>query len=236
VPIPDHVTYHIDQYSQLKRSTLHLREFVTRVLADEEPPAEVLDAGSGAGAIMLQLADLFPAAHWTGLDRDEELVRRGRERLDPARFTMLSGDLFRLEERFGAKRFDLCFSIMTLSWIEDYERAVEQMMVVTKGWLFILNLFGDTELDAFIRMRGRLDGPHHGFEEHYNIYSLPRFREFCHGSGAAEVIAEPFEIDVDLPRPEHGGMGTWTERAEDGRRLQFSGPLSMPWWFVAVRV
>jgi ubiquinone/menaquinone biosynthesis C-methylase UbiE len=215
---------------------MRLREFTTRILANEAPPAEVLDAGSGAGANMLHLADLLPDARWTGLDLDAELVELGREHLDPERFTMVTGNLLHLERQLGAKRFDLCLSIMTLSWIEDYERAVEQMLAVTKRWLVLSSLFGDTDLDAFIRMRGRLPGAHHGYSEYYNIYSLPRFREFCRELGAKEVIAEPFEIDIDLPRPEHGGMGTWTERTEDGRRLQFSGPLSMPSWFVAVRV
>jgi hypothetical protein len=233
---PERLRWHSDQFAEPKRSTAHMREFAARTLAGEPAPTAVLDAGAGAGANMLHLADLFPAARWTGVDLDEDLVRAGRERLDGERFELLAGDVLELERMFGAKHFDVSLSIMTLSWIADYERAIEQMFAVTKRWLLILNLFGDTELDAFIRVRGRHAGPHEGLEEHYNVYSLPRFRDFCLRLGAVETIAEPFEIDVDLPRPEHGGMGTWTERTVDGRRLQFSGALSMPWWFVAVRL
>jgi SAM-dependent methyltransferase len=234
--VTDRIAWHCAQYAEPKRSTIALRDFATRTLAGEDPPATVLDAGSGAGANMLHLADLYPNARWTGVDLNEDLVELGREHLDPSRFTMSVGNLLCLEQQLGAKRFDLCFSVMTLSWIADYERAVQQMLAVTGRWLLILNLFADTDLDAFTRVRGRRAGPYQEFDEHYNVYSLPRFREFCLGLGANEVIAEPFEIDVDLPRPDHGGMGTWTERTEDGRRLQFSGPLAMPWWFVAVRV
>jgi ubiquinone/menaquinone biosynthesis C-methylase UbiE len=230
------LTWHTDQYAEPNRSTMHLREFVTRVLAGEDPPTEVLDAGCGAGAKMLHLADLFPSAHWTGVDLGEDALKIGRECLDPKRFRLLQSDLMSLEERLGSKRFDICFSIMVLSWIEDYERAVEQMLAVTRKWLFVLNLFAESELDAFIRMRGRLAGPHQGLSAFYNIYSLPRFRKYCMQLGATEVIAEPFNIDIDIPRPTHGGMGTWTERMADGRRLQLSGPLLMPWWHVAIRV
>jgi ubiquinone/menaquinone biosynthesis C-methylase UbiE len=227
--------WHADQYAGPNRSTAHLREFVMRVLADEEHPTEALEGGCGGGAKMLHLSDMFPDAHWTGVDRDDEFIRIGREHLDPRRFTMLHVDLDRLAETFGPRRFDISFSIMTLSWIADYESAIQQMLTVTRKWLFILNLFSESELDAFVQMRSRMSGPQEGLNSFYNIYSLPRFLTYCRQLGATQVVAEPFEIDIDIPRPDHRGMGTWTERTADGRRLQFSGPLAMPWWFVAVR-
>ena len=228
--------WHLEQFSDPKRSTIRLREFVTRIAGDAQPPEEVLDAGCGAGANMSHLAHLWPTARWTGLDHDPELLAIGRQRLEPERFTMVQGDFLALERLFGRKHFDVRFSIMTLSWIDDYERAVEQMFAVTRGWLFVLNLFSESELDAFIRMRGRMPGRQQGYDEHYNVYSLPRFERFCRERGARAVVAEPFEIDVDLPRTDPTGMGTFTELTGDGRRIQFSGPLLMPWWFVAVRI
>jgi len=233
---PDQIAWHISQYTEPKRSTSHLRDFVTRVFADKDDVVEVLDAATGAGANMAALADLFPAAHWTGIDIDEDLVEAGRERLDPGRFTVLQGDILNLENDFGPRRFDVCFSISTLSWIEDYERAVEQMLATTRKCVFVLNLFGDSVLDALIRLVGRMAGAGQGYGGYYNIYSLPRFEEFCRHLGAKEIVAEPFEIDIDIPRPAHRGMGTWTERTADGRRLQFSGPLAMPWWFLAIQL
>lgn len=228
--------WHLDQYARPKRSVVKLGEFVTRVLAGCDPPAEALDAAAGAGANMLHLATLFPDANWTGIDLAEDLVKIGCEHLDAKRFNLIEGDLLSLEKDLGRKRFDICFSIMVLSWIDDYERALEQMLAVTKDWVFILNLFSDTDLDAFVRMVGRMPGPHNEWGAYYNIYSLPRFHEFCGRLGVREVIAEPFDIDIDLPRPDHKGMGTWTRRTSDGERLQISGPLLMPWWFVAVRI
>ncbi|HXN37057.1 MAG TPA: class I SAM-dependent methyltransferase [Solirubrobacteraceae bacterium] len=228
------IEWHRDQFTAPKRSVVKLAEFVTRVMAGSEPPAEVLDAGTGAGANMLHLAGLFPDARWTGTDMERDLVDIGSAHLDPERFSVIEGDLANLEADHGAKAFDVCFSIQVLSVIEDYERALEQMIAVTRDWVFILSLFSDTELDAFIRVMGRMDGPSSGLEMRYNVYSLARFRELCMLRGARAVLAEPFEIDIDLPRPEHGGMGTWTRRTADGERLQISGPLLMPWWFVAV--
>ena len=80
-------------------------------------------------------------------------------------------------------------------------------------------------------MVGRLPGSrHYGYDEHYNVYSLPRFIKYCRDLGCSKVVTEPFEIDIDLPRPERsGGMGTYTQQLADGHRLQLSGPLHMPW-------
>jgi len=232
----ERIAWHRGQFQQPKRSTVKLREFVRSVMTDGDPATEVLDVATGAGANMQHLAELFPEARWTGTDLEAELVEVGRQHLDPARFTLIEGDLFDLEQTLGRKRFDVCFSIQVLSVVEDYERPVEQMLAVTKRWLFIFSLFSDTDLDAFTRLVGRRPGPSSHLNVPYNVYSLPRFCEFARGRGARRVIAEPFAIDVDLPRPDHKGIGTWTRTTADGERLQFSGPLLMPWWFVAVEI
>lgn len=236
----EQIAWHSSQFAEPKRNTAKLEEFVKRV-AGGDSPSDVLDAGTGAGANMLHLADVFPTAHWTGIDLHEELLEIGREYLDPACFTLRQSDMLRLEKDFGPKCFDVSLTILTLSWLDDYELAVEQLLAVTKKRLFILSLFSDSALDAFIRVVDRmkgpekhLAGPHEGLDGRYNIYSLPRFREFLKQRGAKEIVAEPYEIDIDLPQPDHKGMGTWTERMADGRRLQLSGPLWMQWWFVAI--
>lgn len=228
--------WHTDQFAEPKRSTLAVRDFAGRVLGDIEP-AHALDAGCGAGANMAHLGAAFPGTRWTGVDISEANVAAGKALLDDDRFTIERGDIFRLTEAYGTDRFDVTFSIMVLSWIDDYERALREMLGVTRGWVFILNLFAETDVDAFINVVGRHEGPQQGYDEHYNVYSLPRFEAFARAHGAAEVIAEPFDLDLDLSKPPaSSGMGTWTERLESGRRLQFSGPLWMPWWLVALRV
>ena len=227
--------WHVNQYTATNRSTIRLGEFAARILAHEDPPTEVLEVGCGGGSKMLHLSEVFPAAHWSGVDIADEALEIGREHLDSKRFALIHGDMNELEKTFGPKRFDISFSIMTLMNLEDYERPIQQMMAVTKKWLFVLNLFSDSEVNAFVRLRGRLAGPQEGMAVNYNVYSLPRFDDFCRQHGATEIVTEPFEIDIDIPRPDHRGMGTWTERLADGRRLQRSGPLAMPWWFVAVR-
>lgn len=43
---------------------------------------------------------------------------------------------------------------------------------------------------------------------------------------------EQFEIDIDIPKPQHKDIGTYTIRTEEGKRLQISAALMLPWYFV----
>ena len=57
-------------------------------------------------------------------------------------------------------------------------------------------------------------------------------KDFLAERGYTVFRAEPFEIDIDIPKPEHLDMGTYTVKTEDGKRLQISGALLMPWYSV----
>ena len=222
--------WHTDQFREPMRSTVHLAGFAQRVMGDRAF-GTALDAACGAGANIVHLRERLGGI-WTGVDIDREVVAFGCDRgLD-----LVEGDLCALERNPRLGRFDACFSLMALSWLPDYERALQQMMAITSDWVIVSSLFAESDFDAFVRVHKRSDGAHSQTrDEHYNVYSLPRFDHFCRSLGATDVIAEPFEIDIDLPRT-GAGMGSWTEQTADGRRLTFSGPVWMPWWFVAIRV
>lgn len=219
------VHWHTRQFGEPMRSTVHLAGFADRLIGG--PIAgRALDVACGAGANIVHLRQRLGGT-WSGLDIDDTLVELGQQRgLD-----LVQGDLHALEGTFGPNVFASSFSLMTLSWLDDYERAVEQMLAVTDGWVFASSLFAESEFDALVEVRDR-DASH---VYNYNVYSLARFEAFCRRQpGVTEFVAEPFEIDIDLERPARG-MGSWTERTMDGRRITFSGPVWMPWWFVAIR-
>jgi hypothetical protein len=226
-----------DQFEEPKRSTVHLAEFAARVAGRPEDVRTAVDFGAGGGANMAYMARVFPNARWTGVDIDDELLDIGRQRLGPERFEFVQGDLLDLRPALGDRTFDAAFMVMTISWLDRYEEAMEQALDHVSGWFVLSGLFNPGDLDAFIRVRGRLEGsPHDGYDQPYNVYSLPRFERWCRDRGVTEFVAEPFHIDVDLDPPDHAGMASWTERMADGRRITFSGPLYMPWYFVALKV
>jgi ubiquinone/menaquinone biosynthesis C-methylase UbiE len=229
--------YHERQFDQQYRSTARLARF-TRSLAGLRG-GDAFDVGCGAGANIFHLGRELPGYRWTGLDiAGRTLFPIGRPRLAAAGLdvTLIEGDFFHLREIFAGRHFDLVLSIQNLSWIPSYEAALEQLLAVTRGWLVVTALFTDFQVDAKIEVHdytwsADCQGPFY-----YNVYSLARFREFCEARGCQEFASEDFEIEIDLPRPDSGGLRTYTERLADGRRLQFTGPIAQPWKFVAVRM
>lgn len=231
------VEYHTRQFQEPYRSTSHLVEFIRSVAGDRG--GEALDVACGAGANLFHLSQRIPGYTWTGVDAaGEDVFAIGRAQFEgkglPVR--LIDGDFYDLEGLFPRRRFDLVLSIQTLLTLPAYEAALEQLLAVTSGWLFVTGLFSDFRVDARVQVTDYswpedCRGPFH-----YNVYALDRFREYCEARGCKEFVTRDFEIDVDLPEPEARGMGTYTRKLADGGRLQFSGPLLQPWKFVGVRM
>ena len=228
--------YHARQFEQEYRSTIHLSRFLKTLPGFTG--GEALDVACGAGANIYHLARELTGYRWMGLDIAGSVVFPiGRPKLAAAGLdvTLVEGDFFRLGEIFAGRRFDLVLFMQSLLLVPGYGELLEELLAVTKGWLVFTGLFTDFHVDARVEVRdytwsADCQGPFS-----YNVWSLSRFRESCEARGCREFVSRDFEIDIDLPRPASGGMGTYTERLPDGRRLQFTGPILMPWKFVAVR-
>lgn len=230
--------YHRNQFKKPYRSTEALARFITPILGNREG-GEALDVGCGAGANIFYLSRVLPDYRWTGVDIAGEILFPigapffAQEDLN-ARFVV--GDFFELDKMFAHRAFDLVFSLQTLLIMPAYEPALDQLLAVTNEWLFVSGLFTDFNIDAKIEVMDYtwdvgVQGPYY-----YSVYGLDRFRSYCEQRGCEEFITQDFEIDMDLPRPESKGFGTYTETLTSGKRLQFTGPISLPWKFLAIRM
>jgi SAM-dependent methyltransferase len=239
-----HLAYHRRQFAEPYRSTVHLRRFVERILgARLETACSALDAGCGAGANIFHLSRVLTQTRWTGVDITASLfdvhgaltAECGglRNRVD-----LIAGDFYDLPRLLPPRSFNLAFSIQTVSWLDGYTRFLPQFLAMLKpgGVAFVTSLFTDFHVDARIEITEYEETGSPRTPMFYNIYAWNRFRDYCLGLGAAEVIAEDFEIDTELSPPENLHMGTYTERLADGRLLQRSGPLLMPWKAIAIRM
>lgn len=227
--------YHVDQFERPYRSTVHLGRFLAGLPLHD---GEALDIACGAGSNIFHLSHVIPGFNWTGVDlAGDMLFPIAREKFDDANLdvTLVSGDLFELDRLLPHQRYDLVISTQTLSWLPDHERALCQALRVTRGWLVLSSLFTEADVDTECLVYDHSIVPELP-PYHMNVYSLNRTRTFCEGHGCHEFRSEAFDIDIDLPRPQSGGLGTYTEQLADGRRLQFSGPVHLPWRFIAARM
>lgn len=231
------VDYHKRQFVQPYRSTVHLARFMHSVL--DQPKGRAVDVACGAGANIFHLSREFPGLQWTGADlAGDVLFDIGRERFSAAglKVDLKQVDFFNLTGTFPRAHFDVVTFIQTILLTPRHEEALEQLLAITRGWLFISGLFTDFEVEATVMVKDytwpeEVQGPFY-----YNVYSLSRIRAFCEAHGARQFVTRDFDIDIDLPKPQTRGLTTYTETLADKRRLQFTGPLLQPWKFLAIQM
>ncbi|HET9830384.1 MAG TPA: class I SAM-dependent methyltransferase [Vicinamibacterales bacterium] len=90
----------------------------------------VLDAGSGTGALASAIADAHPSARVTAVDSSETYVRYAQKRRSSERLQFAVGDLQSLGTSTAS--FDKTLSLLTLNFVPDRERALHEMIRVTK--------------------------------------------------------------------------------------------------------
>jgi SAM-dependent methyltransferase len=233
------IEYHRRQFEQPYRSTEALGRFVQSIITNVEGEGEALDVACGAGANILHLGRILRNYRWSGIDiAGEVLFPISHPIFDEhsVSVNLVAGDFYKLTEIFEKKKFDLVFSVQTLLTLPSYEGALDQLLAVTRNWLFITGLFTDFNIDAKIKVMDYswpvgTHGPYY-----YSVYGLERFRSYCEERGCLEFVSQDFEIDIDLSPPEAMGFGTYTQTTADGRRLQFTGPIFEPWKFIAIRM
>jgi SAM-dependent methyltransferase len=229
--------YHQRQFAKPYRSTSYLGDFIQSLIGPTQ--GEALDVGCGAGAIIFHLAQIVPGFHWSGVEiAGEVLFPIGRPffRSKGLEVDLKVGDFYKLEDYFGGKKFDLVLANHTFLSLPTYAAHLDQLLSMTDGWLFVSSLFTDFNVDVNIEVTDYTwpeDCPNPGS---YNVYSLSRFRKACEAKGCKQFVSRDFVIDIDLQPPESRGLGTYTRKLEDGQRLQFTGPIFLPWKVVGVRM
>ena len=223
------------------RSYADKRQELDKLLARLAAPAvgagecSILDAGCGVGHLASLFRELNPRCRYHGADQHAFLIDEANAlNADDALTTFEVCDVRDLPERHP-DGFDVVVSWKVLTWIPDFSEMLPSLMALARRHLFIAALFYEGDIDFHTRVsthaqeRQGLLG-----SSHYNVYSLPRFEAAARALGARAIDVHPFEIGIDLPRGDADAMGTYTERLADGRRVQFSGALHMPWKVIRI--
>lgn len=111
---------------------------------------------------------------------------------------------------------------------------LEEIISLNPKWIGITSLFYDGEVNCKIETQDYTQpvGGQLYKEAFYNIYSIRLIERLFTQHGYGNILYTPFEIDIDLPKPSHKGMGTYTEMLKNGKRIQISGPIMMSWYFI----
>jgi malonyl-CoA O-methyltransferase len=162
-------------------------------------PAQILDVGTGTGALLERLHRVYHEAGLYGLDAALNMCQRARQKLG-GECRIINGTAEQLPYRDGS--FDLVVSASALQWVSDLPAALAEMRRVTKaGGMVCLAFFCEgtlCEMQRCIREAagycGR-DGLRH-VERLHSFTSVETFRAITEQLDFAQVVVS-VETEVD---------------------------------------
>lgn len=230
------VQFHMGQYEQPYRSTVKFSEFLQKKIRTNNN--KILDLGCGAGAALgYIISENEKCIGGIGIDINKELIKLGNRILNEKRISnceLIEGNIFKIDKnRFD--RIDGVISLQTFNILPHYTEIARCMCALEPEWIAFSMLGFEGLIDYNIKLFDYTKDKDGGCTEvYYNIYSLPRMKEYFNQLGYSKFDYEEFEMDVDLPQTNKVGRGTYTVKTERGKRIQISGGMMMPWYFVFV--
>lgn len=192
----------------------------------ENQSLDIIDVCCGLGHILNILQKISPNSRLLGIDETDYLISEARILNKNIDFKIANA--YHLEMK---KTFDICINWKTLSWLKYYKKMLKSLFKITRKHIFVSSLFYDGDIDFQTRV---IEYNKEQKVSRYNVYSYPRFEEYCYDLGAKTVQVYDFKIDIDLARSSIDDMGTFTYRLENGERLQVSGTVLMPWKIIRI--
>jgi ubiquinone/menaquinone biosynthesis C-methylase UbiE len=202
----------------------------------ESRKLNILDACCGVGHISYFLSKISPDSTFLGIDQTPYLIDEAKKLSDKTNLNFEVGDIYDMPEKFK-KNFDVSVCWKTLSWLPYYDEVMKSLVSCTKNYIFINGLFYEGDIDFQIKVReykkekGKTD-----FTLYYNVYSLPRFKKFVYSLDVKNIEVYDFNINIDIGKKDVDYMGTYTEKLEDGNRLQISGAVVMLWKIIKIEI
>lgn len=227
--------YHIGQFDSPYRSTIKLIEFLDKYNLFD-CAKNVLDVGCGCGGNINYMRKKYPAINFVGIDINTEFVEKGNlffKNANVKNCSLMKYNLYKLDNSLKGK-YDGIISFQTLSWLPEYGKPLRKLIKLDPKWIAISSLFYEGPVNCKIEIQylNERISDTKCKKAHYNIYSLEEVKDFFKSHGYHHFKYIPFNIDIDLIKPKDNSMGTYTEKLEDGKRIQMSGPLLLPWYFI----
>lgn len=224
--------YHERQFKIPYRSTILFDNFLSRRISIGGGD-KILDLACGGGANEYYFANKYPSAEFIGMDIDTSLFCLFHKYGGSLKnVTLIGGDWFNISEQHIGK-YNGVISLQSLSWLPEWEKPLEEICKLQPQFIAMSSLFYEGNIDYCIKLKNfeRPENNKKYSECYYNIYPLPKIQFFLDERGY-KMEYEPFEIDIDIPKPKSKDIGTYTIKTEDGKRLQISAAMLMPWYFI----
>ncbi|MCB0397051.1 MAG: class I SAM-dependent methyltransferase [Flavobacteriales bacterium] len=221
------IDYHRRQYDMEYASTAKLLQLLEGMHGKKDG-LSVLDIGCGGGANIHHLKKKFPTWHFTGFDIDSDAISLARDRNSDSEFGIYGID--DAVDWLAGKSFDIVLALQLATTPIRATTCIARYLPLVKQTFLSLDLYNEGPFENDLSRKDVRTGETHC----YQIDSLETVKALAK-QHSFECTAEPFEINIDLPKPPYGVSATYTELTADGRRIQISHPgILLPWYFVVL--
>lgn len=232
------IKYHARQFKEPYRSTVAFCDWLEMVgYIRKDSELKIIDLCSGQGANICYMGERYPKCMFVGVDINPDIVTKGNsffQKNGIKNCHLEVGDIYNLDSKY-ISGFDGIVSYQALLGFPEFEKPIQEMVRLKAPWIALTSLFYDGQVSCTVEVK-RYDAALERFSRcFYSVYSLPIIQKYLRQKGYSDFQSAPFEIDIDLPKPKKRVMTTYTEKLENGHRLQMSGPVLMPWYFIGVR-
>ena len=195
----------------------------------------IMDVGCGAGTLVYHISKIYPSAHYTLVDMNQEALSLAESVLKD-----LPNKNFSCSSIYDLAQFrntqDIVFCWMTILCLDKPADALEQLIdtLAPGGKLYVSSLFNlhhDVDIYSHFLDHTRASGKE-GMLMQYNTISEKTIKEWLAGKVEKYKIHE-FSPDFDLPMNSRG-IGTYTVLDSLGKRLQISGGMIMNWGILEI--
>lgn len=232
------IEYHTKQFNAPYRSTVLFYNWLNTIVDLDKGNNEILDLCCGAGANIFYANNTYMKNNYHGIELNNDLVKLGNSLIEERNILNLKlkqGDIYNLDQKIR-KKFNGITMQQTFFMLPNYEEVLLKIFELEPEWVALSSLCYDGMIECKVEVTdyARKNNNNDYWKCNYDIHSLMKIKSICFENGYSNFKYVPYNIDIDLPKNNDGGLGTYTEKLEDGRRLQISGPLLMNWYFVFV--
>ena len=224
--------YFFKQIQKPKYSTIMFFDFLKK---NNCLNSSIMDCACGNGANLIYLKKKYKYSHpLLGIDINKTLVKKSKNYIKNYKDIRIEkGNIFNINKKY-IKKFNGIISIATLSWLDDYEKAVKQMIKLQPKFIAITALFWEGLIDFKIRLnylKNKSFKRKINSFTYYNIYSLKNYIDLLKKNGFKKNIATKFKIPKQIHQKNKIRMGTYTIK-QGNELIQISGPIKMNWYYI----
>lgn len=223
------------RYAEQPRESDRALVDVVRREVEGTPSPAILDVGCSTGNLVRHLRRELPEARLTGGDLMEEHLVEARQAADLVGVDFVRMDMLDIDRALD-EAFDVVIAnaVLTLFDAVDLRAALcSTRRVLRPGGAFVaFDLMHPYAQELEIH---EVSATHPlGIVQRYRPYAT--VERALRDAGLAPARFAPFEIPIDLPRPESDDdIRSFTVTREEGPRLLFRGALAQPWCHLLAR-